>query len=173
MTALSQLLNERMPDGWTGDTIVLEAEKHHEKINRATAFDYLAGRHGKRPSERVLRAFAAALPVTVAELRAAAELPVGENTPWTPPPEANRLDGRQRQAIEELIRAIAAGRHPRTEPQEGSGPSAPTPIRSRPSTPDGGFVIREEDDPGEAIAAETRSDDAPPHGREQREEGRK
>lgn len=108
MTALSQLLNEHMPDGWTGDTIVQEAEKHHEKINRATAFDYLAGRHGRRPSEHVLRAFAAALPVTIAELRTAARLPVGENAPWTPPPEADRLNDRQRQAVEELIKAIVA-----------------------------------------------------------------
>lgn len=108
MTALSQLLNEHMPDGWTGDTIVQEAEKHDEKINRATAFDYLAGRHGRRPSEHVLRAFAAALPVTIAELRTAAKLPVGENTPWTPPPEADRLNDRQRQAVEELIKAIVA-----------------------------------------------------------------
>jgi hypothetical protein len=54
----------------------------------------------------VLTAFAKALPgCTLVELRAAAGTAVGEEEPWTPPMEANRLNHGQRTALDAFIRA--------------------------------------------------------------------
>lgn len=128
MTALSDLLNQRLPDGWSADQVVAAAERAGHSINRATVYDYLGGRHAKVPSEAVLQAFAAALPgTTIEQLRGAADVPTGEREPYVPPPEAHRLNRRQREAINELIRAIAAEQ--RDAGQQVAGPAKRGPRR--------------------------------------------
>ena len=103
MSALSELLNKAI------------AEQYGDKSNRDLA--KLAGisrgsvdnyRNGAvlRPTDDVLQAFHRLLAIPIQELRLAAGLPRGEAEPYAPPSEANLLDGRQRRAIDELIRSI-------------------------------------------------------------------
>ena len=69
----------------------------------------LKGRQARNPKEYVLAAFAEVFPtLTVSELRHLAGVPAGEDEPWVPPDEVHRLSGRQKRALEELIRSIAA-----------------------------------------------------------------
>lgn len=63
----------------------------------------------RRASERTMESVAAALGVEITTIREWAALARGEQEPYQPPPEANRLDRRTRKAIDELIRAIVAG----------------------------------------------------------------
>jgi len=64
--------------------------------------------HGDgEPTEDVVVSVAFALGVTPSTIRAMAGLPAGENEPFILPPEANRLDRRQRAAVVELVRLLA------------------------------------------------------------------
>lgn len=106
MSKLSDYLNAHIPAGWSKSQVV---EALEGKIDRATVYRYLAGRHPQRPSEAILEAFAAGLPaVSLTELRAVVGTPVGENTPWVPTKEANRLNHAQRMALDAFIRATVA-----------------------------------------------------------------
>ena len=103
MSKLSDYLNAHIPSGWSKSQVV---EALDGKIDRATVYRYLAGRHPQRPSEAVLEAFASGLPaVSMTELRAVVGAAVGENTPWVPTKEANRLNHAQRMALDAFIRA--------------------------------------------------------------------
>ncbi len=106
MSALSDYLNQHLPAGWNKPRLVDALEG---RLDRATVYKYLAGKHPRQPSDTVLRAFAAVLPdVSVTELRAAAGQAHGVEEPWIPPAEANRLTLAQRQALEAFIKATVA-----------------------------------------------------------------
>jgi hypothetical protein len=79
-------------------------------INEATVYELLRGRHAKRPGHKLLSAISAAFPaLTIQQLREYAGMPPGEAEEYRPPAEANLLSKRQRQALDELIRAMAEG----------------------------------------------------------------
>jgi hypothetical protein len=103
VSKLSDYLNAHIPSGWSKSQVV---EALDGKIDRATVYRYLAGRHPQRPSEAVLEAFASGLPaVSLTELRSMVGAAVGEDTPWVPTKEANRLNHAQRMALDAFIRA--------------------------------------------------------------------
>jgi hypothetical protein len=106
VSKLSDYLNAHMPAGWSKMQVV---EALVGKVDRATVYRYLSGRHPQRPSEAVLEAFASGLPgVSLTELRAVAGTSVGEEEPWVPTREANRLNHGQRMALDAFIRATVA-----------------------------------------------------------------
>lgn len=107
MTALSDLLTVSNTNRWTTREIAGLAEKKGHQLAQPTVSKYLSGRHG-RPTEPVLAAFSDVLNIPIDKLRAAAGVPTGAGEPWAPPAEANRLDRRQRLALEELIRSMVA-----------------------------------------------------------------
>ena len=103
MSKLSDYLNAHIPTGWSKTTVVAALDG---KVDRATVYRYLAGRHPQRPAEAILEGFAAALPgVSLTELRKVVGSPAGENEPWVPTKEANRLNHAQRMALDAFIRA--------------------------------------------------------------------
>lgn len=106
MSALSDYLIQHLPHGWNKPRLV---DALDGRLDRATVYKYLAGKHPQHPSESVLQAFAEVLPqASVVELRAAAGQSVGAEEPWNPPVEANRLTMAQRQALEAFIKATVA-----------------------------------------------------------------
>lgn len=107
MTVLSELLHQSNVQGWSNREISVRAEKNGHKLSRASVDVYMGGRHG-RPTEAVLTAFSDVLNIPIDKLRTAAGVPAGTGSPWQPPSEANRLDTRQRRALEELIRSMVA-----------------------------------------------------------------
>ncbi|HTZ42733.1 MAG TPA: hypothetical protein VMB79_02640 [Jatrophihabitans sp.] len=102
---MSELLVAANAAGLSARSIARQAQEQGFTINHDTAARYLRGDHG-RPDEDTLRAFASVLPVRLADLRAAAQLPAEETEPYRPPAEASRLSRRQRRAIDEIIRAM-------------------------------------------------------------------
>ena len=99
-------LLQHLPHGWNKPRLVDALEG---RLDRATVYKYLAGKHPQHPSESVLQAFAEVLPeASVVELRAAAGQAAGVEEPWIPPVEANRLTLAQRQALEAFIKATVA-----------------------------------------------------------------
>ncbi|TDP76305.1 hypothetical protein DEU31_3012 [Brachybacterium sp. AG952] len=107
MTALSDLLTQSNANGWSTREIARQAEKKQHQLAQPTVSKYMSGRHGT-PTEPVLEAFSDVLNIPIHKLRAAAGVPTGDGEPWAPPAEANRLDRRQRLALEELIRSMVA-----------------------------------------------------------------
>lgn len=106
MSALSDYLIEHLPHGWNKPRLV---DALDGRLDRATVYKYLAGKHPQHPTESVLQAFAEVLPeASVVELRAAAGQAAGVEEPWIPPTEANRLTMAQRQALEAFIKATVA-----------------------------------------------------------------
>jgi hypothetical protein len=106
VSALSDYLNDHLPHGWNKPKLV---DALDGRLDRATVYKYLAGKHPRQPSESVLQAFAEVLPdASVVELRAAAGQALGVEEPWIPPVEANRLTLAQRQALEAFIKATVA-----------------------------------------------------------------
>ena len=106
MSSLSDLLTAKLPSEWTKARLV---EAMHGRLDRATVYKYLAGNHPQNPHDSVLSAFAEVLPdLTLVELRAAVNQPVGAEEPWVPPVEANRLTMAQRRALEAFIKATVA-----------------------------------------------------------------
>ncbi len=103
MSKLSDYLNAHVPSGWSKAQVV---EALAGKVDRATVYRYLAGQHPQRPAETILEAFATGLPgVSLTELRTVVGSPAGEETPWVPTKEANRLNHGQRMALDAFIRA--------------------------------------------------------------------
>jgi len=103
VSKLSDYLNAHIPAGWSKGQVV---EALSGKLDRATVYRYLGGQHPQRPAEAVLEAFASSLPdVSLTELRAIIGSPVGEEAPWVPTKEANRLNHAQRMALDAFIRA--------------------------------------------------------------------
>jgi hypothetical protein len=106
VSALSDYLNDHLPTGWNKPKLV---DALDGRLDRATVYKYLAGKHPRQPSDSVLQAFAEVLPTaSVVELRAAAGQALGVEEPWIPPVEANRLTMAQRQALEAFIKATVA-----------------------------------------------------------------
>ena len=130
MSALSDYLNAHVPAGW-GKPDVIRAVG--DRLDRTTVYRYLAGNHSRNPPEYVLDAFARALPgCSITQLREAAGAAVGEEDPWIPPLEANRLTYAQRAALEAFIRTIV---------QTDLAQPAPTPPNSGAGNP--GVTIQE------------------------------
>lgn len=119
MSALSEYLNAHVPVGWSKPDVIRAVG---DRLDRTTVYRYLAGNHSRNPPEYVLDAFARALPgASITRLREVAGAAVGEEDPWTPPLEANRLTHAQRAALEAFIRTIV-----QTGPVEtGSAPVDP------------------------------------------------
>ncbi len=103
MSALSDYLNGHIPADWAKRDVVQALE---DTLDRTTVYRYLAGTHSRTPPEYVLKAFAEALGCSIKELREAAGAALGEDDPWVPPLEANRLTYPQRGALENLIRTM-------------------------------------------------------------------
>lgn len=103
VTELSDLLKR------SGITARQAAEKATElgvDLPYGTIAAYWTGRHPRHPSEKTLEGLAEVTPVSLRRLRRAVGAAEGEATPWSPPAEANRLTIRQREALEQLIKAI-------------------------------------------------------------------
>lgn len=104
MSALSEALNEANVDGWSSREI---ARRSGDRIHHATVANFLRGKHAAQPGDEVLRAFVEVFPrLSLQQLRELAGLPAGEEDPYEPPPEAARLNQRQRRAVDELIRSM-------------------------------------------------------------------
>jgi hypothetical protein len=124
VSALSDYLTAHIPAGWSKPDVVRALGDH---LDRTTVYRYLAGNHSRNPPEYVLDAFARALPgCSITELREAAGAAVGEEDPWTPPLEANRLSHAQRAALEAFIRTIVqtAPAH-EAQPPDNTGTGSP------------------------------------------------
>jgi hypothetical protein len=105
MSRLSEVLREANAAGLSARGVARVARERGYSLNHDTAARYLRGDHG-RPDEATLVAFADVLSVDLAALRTAADLPAELTSPYTPPPESSRLNRRQRQAVDEIIRAM-------------------------------------------------------------------
>ncbi len=105
MSRLSDVLRAGNSAGLSARGVARVARERGYSLNHDTAARYLRGDHG-RPDEATLVAFADVLNVDMAQLRAAADLPTELTTPYVPPPESSRLNRRQRQAVDEVIRAM-------------------------------------------------------------------
>jgi transcriptional regulator with XRE-family HTH domain len=133
VSALSKRLQSAKADR-SIDDIVRLAERAGHKIHRSVVARYLNGEHGPRPSDKALAALAAGFGVDVRELRTLADMPPGELEPWEPTPESVRLNREQREALNQLIRAIVRGgsdawSEPRKKTREpGVGVSKPIPL---------------------------------------------
>ncbi len=115
MSALSDYLNAHIPAGWSKSDVTRALGDY---LDRTTVYRYLAGNHSRTPPEYVLDAFAKALGCSITQLREAAGAATGEEDPWTPPLEANRLTYAQRSALEAFIRTIV-----HTNPAQAELPS--------------------------------------------------
>lgn len=126
MSTLSDYLNEHLPADWQKPQVV---DALRGVVDRATVYRYLSGRHPRTPSDAVLQAFASVLPGTsLVELRAAAQVGLGEEEEWVPPKEANRLNPGQRRALEAFIRATVNWQYePEYEPVADEPPLVKVP----------------------------------------------
>lgn len=103
MSELSELLRAT---GVTARQAAKRAEDLGIHLPYGSIAAYWTPRHPKHPSEETLEGLAAVLPLSLRRLRRAAGVAEGEARPWNPPAEANRLTQRQREALEQLIKAI-------------------------------------------------------------------
>ncbi|MCD2263257.1 helix-turn-helix domain-containing protein [Dietzia aurantiaca] len=133
MSALSDLLNRHFDTKYGGTSNRRISEM--AGVSRGTIDNYRNGTHPARPSEEVLRAFHDLLGIPMEQLRAAADLPPGEEEPYLPPSEANLLNSRQRRALDELIRSFVATKEAHREDQGTQDPPSnpPTDGETRPS----------------------------------------
>ena len=131
MSALSDYLTAHIPAGWSKPDVVRALG---DDLDRTTVYRYLAGNHSRNPPEYVLDAFARALPgCSITELRQAAGAAVGEEHPWTPPLEANRLNHAQRAALEAFIRTIVHTDPAQPETAPPTPPQATKPEATKPA----------------------------------------
>lgn len=108
MSALSDALNAANTNDWSAREI---SRRSRGALSHSVVADYLGGREAKRPKEYVLEAFVDVFPtLTVQQLRELAGYSAGEPEPYEIPEEAHRLDARQRAAVTELIRLLAASK---------------------------------------------------------------
>jgi hypothetical protein len=108
MSDLSDLLGAHRPGNTSNRQIALKTG-----LAPATVDKCMNGRHGI-VEEPTLHALSDYFHIPIEKLRMAANVPAGEGQPWTPPPEADRLNRRQRDAIDEMIRSIVAADASRT-----------------------------------------------------------
>ncbi|MDQ6938507.1 MAG: hypothetical protein M3140_12485 [Actinomycetota bacterium] len=119
MTRLSELLAAASTTaGLSGRAMSRRAHELGLSLNHDTAARYLRGDHG-HPDEATLVAFAAVLDLALSDLREAASLPAEETAPYRPPAEASRLTRRQRNAVDEVIRAMLDARSPAARADPG------------------------------------------------------
>lgn len=128
MSTLSELLQEENSKRLSARAISQAAREQGFTLNHDTAARYLRGEHGK-PDEATLKAFSTVLGISLAKLRRAAALPADVTEPYHPPAEADRLNRRQRRAVDEVIRAMLQA-PPVTQPVTELEPR-----RTRQSTP--------------------------------------
>ena len=119
MSALSDYLNAHIPAGWSKSDVTRALSDY---LDRTTVYRYLAGNHSRNPPEYVLDAFAKALGCSITQLREAAGAAAGEEEPWTPPLEANRLTHSQRAALDAFIRTIVHTDQAQLSPPQTRGP---------------------------------------------------
>lgn len=105
MSTLSELLQAENSGRLSARAISSAARELDFTLNHDTAARYLRGEHGK-PDEATLLAFSSVLNIPLAKLRRAAALPADVTEPYRPPAEADRLNRRQRRAVDEVIRAM-------------------------------------------------------------------
>lgn len=103
MSALSEALVEANVDQLSAREI---ARRTGDRVSFSQLAKYFKPVH-PRPGEEVLLVFSEVLNIPMPKLRSLAGQPAGESTPYEPPSEANRLDGRQRRVVNELIRMLA------------------------------------------------------------------
>lgn len=108
MTALSDRLAQAKGDRSIDDVVARAGEQGH-RIDRSAVARYLKGEHGPRPRQETLAALAAGFEVDARELRALAGRPPGELGPYVPTSESASLTAEQRDALDQLIRAITRG----------------------------------------------------------------
>lgn len=130
MSELLQEANRRHPM-----SLRRRAAKIGDRISHATIGDYQRGQHAEHPDEVTLQALADAFDLEIADVQAAANVPVGAG-PYQPPPEAARLSRRQQAAITELIMSMVEqggsdGRQPGAEKSPEGDPPAPLTFRER------------------------------------------
>ena len=106
MSKLSELLTQAKAEDMSLREIARRAQKRGHKLTVGTASKYFRGMHGT-PDEETLLALHEVLNIPLEDLRTAADLPTGTDEPYEPPSEANRLDLRQRKAVDEIIRLFA------------------------------------------------------------------
>src|SRR3954467_9900743 len=120
VTALSELLVEHLPDGWSYRRVAREARRLGHGISDATVTAYLGGRHGK-PEDGTLAVLAETLRIPLARLRTVAGLPADPGTPWVPPAESARLDQDQRKVLDALVKVMARDPVVRAGAAQGAG----------------------------------------------------
>src|SRR4051794_39274157 len=74
VSALSELLAEHLPEGWSYRRVAREARRLGHVISDATVTAYLGGRHGK-PEDGTLAVLAETLRIPLARVRTVAGLP--------------------------------------------------------------------------------------------------
>jgi transcriptional regulator with XRE-family HTH domain len=77
--------------------------------------------------EDTVAAVAVALGLSVTRVRRLAGLPAGEDRPFVLPPEANRLDRRQRAAVVEIVRLLLEGSQAATVTSLSAATDRPSP----------------------------------------------
>lgn len=124
MTALSRLIATAMDERGLSNRDV--ARMSGGVFGHATVYNYRSGREPKRPDDATLRAFSGVLGIPLRTLYHAAGVaePLGD---WTPPPEANRMTLKQRDAVTEIIKLLVAA-------AETPGPQPVPPPRDTPAT---------------------------------------
>ncbi|MEV5001996.1 hypothetical protein [Nocardioides sp. LML1-1-1.1] len=106
MSALSEALNKANEHDWSSREI---SRRAGGRIHHATVANFMRGRHAATPGDEVLSAFADVFPsLSLERLRELAGSPAGESDPYEPPPESDRLNARQRKAVDEVIRSMVA-----------------------------------------------------------------
>lgn len=108
MSALSDRLVEAKGER-SIDDIVARAGEQGQRIDRSAVARYLKGEHGPRPRQETLAALAAGFDLDARELRALVGRPPGELGPYVPTSESASLTAEQRDALDQLIRAITRG----------------------------------------------------------------
>ena len=106
MTGLSDLLQEAIDDGITVKEALKRIEDAGLAVDRGQTYKALKGQHAKHPTEPVLKAWSVGFRIPITKMRASVGAPVGEPKPYEPPALADRLNGDQRTALNELIRTI-------------------------------------------------------------------
>lgn len=112
MSKLSDLIHQKLEErGWSEISVrdlaqqTVDPTTGKPRLSKDTIAVYRRGTHGV-PDETTLQVWSEILGVPVEELRDAAKVLPGEPDPYVPPPEAARMNRRQREAVTELIRAM-------------------------------------------------------------------
>lgn len=108
VSRLSDLLTElKSRRQLTNPQIVESAKRKGMKLSGGNVSNYLNGKHPENPPLATLEAFAKVFGVPVSELEEAAAYTGRE--PFKPDPTSDRLTQPQRNAVNEIIRLLAAG----------------------------------------------------------------